>query len=70
MRKLTLSIGAAVLVTSPDASAGVALVERMLIEAASEPHFPALRAGLHHGEAVERDGDVFGAAVNERPSAA
>jgi adenylate cyclase len=25
---------------------------------------PTLRAGLHHGEAVQRDGDVFGAAVN------
>jgi adenylate cyclase len=62
--RLVKTIGDAVLVTSPDASAGVALVERMLIEAASEPHFPALRAGLHHGEAVERDGDVFGAAVN------
>ena len=39
-------------------------MERMLVEAASEPSFPALRAGLHHGEAVEREGDVFGAAVN------
>jgi adenylate cyclase len=62
--RLVKTIGDAVLVTCPDASSGVALVERMLVEAASEPLFPALRAGLHHGEAVERDGDVFGAAVN------
>jgi len=25
---------------------------------------PAVRVGLHHGSAVERDGDYFGAAVN------
>ena len=31
---------------------------------AEEPRFPALRAGLHHGDAVARSGDVFGAAVN------
>lgn len=62
--RLVKTIGDAVLVTCPDAGSGVALVERMLIEAANEPLFPALRAGLHHGEAVEREGDVFGAAVN------
>jgi adenylate cyclase len=53
-----------VLITSPDAAAGISLVERLLTEAAAEPRLPTLRAGLHHGEAVERDGDVFGAAVN------
>lgn len=62
--RLVKTIGDAVLVTCPDASSGVALVERMLVEAANEPLFPALRAGLHHGEAIERGGDVFGAAVN------
>jgi adenylate cyclase len=25
---------------------------------------PAVRAGLYHGPAIERDGDYFGAAVN------
>ena len=25
---------------------------------------PAVRVGLHHGPAIERDGDYFGAAVN------
>jgi class 3 adenylate cyclase/YHS domain-containing protein len=62
--KLIKTIGDAVLITSPDASAGLTLVERLLTEAASEPRLPTLRAGLHHGEAVGRDGDVFGAAVN------
>ena len=62
--RLIKTIGDAVLVTSPDAAAGLTLVERLLTEAAAEPRLPTLRAGLHHGEAVERDGDVFGAAVN------
>ena len=25
---------------------------------------PAIRVGLHHGPAIERDGDYFGATVN------
>jgi adenylate cyclase len=62
--RLVKTIGDAVLVTSPNADAGVALVERLLTDAAQEAGFPALRAGLHHGGAVLRDGDVFGAAVN------
>jgi adenylate cyclase len=62
--RLVKTIGDAVLVTSESADSGIALVERLLTEAAQEPGFPALRAGLHHGGAVARDGDVFGAAVN------
>jgi class 3 adenylate cyclase/YHS domain-containing protein len=62
--RLIKTIGDAVLVTSPDAAAGLSLIERLLTAAAAEPRLPTLRAGLHHGEAVERDGDVFGAAVN------
>jgi adenylate cyclase len=62
--RLIKTIGDAVLVTSPAADSGVALVERLLTIAAQEPGFPALRAGLHHGGAVTLEGDVFGAAVN------
>jgi class 3 adenylate cyclase/YHS domain-containing protein len=62
--RLVKTIGDAVLITSPDAMSGVSLVERVHVEVANEPDFPALRAGLHHGEAVWRDADVFGAAVN------
>jgi adenylate cyclase len=62
--RLVKTMGDAVLVTSPSAASGVDLVERLLTEAALEPEFPSLRAGLHHGEAVQRDGDVFGASVN------
>ncbi len=62
--RLVKTIGDAVLVTSADARAGVALVERILERAAKIPKFPSLRAGLHHGSAVVRDEDVYGAAVN------
>jgi adenylate cyclase len=30
----------------------------------ARPRLPAVRVGLHHGPAVERDGDYFGATVN------
>jgi class 3 adenylate cyclase/YHS domain-containing protein len=59
--QLVKTIGDAVMVTSPDADSAVRFVERLLTSAAG---LPALRAGLHYGQVVERDGDVFGAAVN------
>jgi class 3 adenylate cyclase/YHS domain-containing protein len=62
--RLVKTMGDAVLVTSPQPNTAVDMVERLLTHAASEPDFPSLRAGLHHGDAIARDGDVFGAAVN------
>jgi class 3 adenylate cyclase/YHS domain-containing protein len=62
--RLVKTIGDAVLITSPAPASGVRLVERLLEQVALDPRFPALRAGLHHGEAVHRKDDVFGAAVN------
>jgi class 3 adenylate cyclase/YHS domain-containing protein len=62
--RLVKTIGDAVLITSPTPASGIRLVERLLEEVALDPRFPALRAGLHHGEAVHRKDDVFGAAVN------
>jgi adenylate cyclase len=62
--RLVKTIGDAVFVTSPTATSGIELVERLLMRTSSQLEFPALRAGLHFGEAVQRDGDVFGAAVN------
>jgi YHS domain-containing protein len=51
-------------VTSPTPHAALRLVDRLLSSAASDKALPALRAGLNHGTAIEREGDVFGAAVN------
>jgi class 3 adenylate cyclase/YHS domain-containing protein len=62
--RLVKTIGDAVLITSPSPAGCLTLVERLLTEAASESRLPTLRAGLHHGDAVQREGDVFGAAVN------
>lgn len=62
--RLVKTIGDAVLITSPTPGTAVDLVERILNAAASEPNLPSLRAGLNYGDAVEREGDVFGAAVN------
>jgi adenylate cyclase len=62
--RLVKTIGDAVLVTSPTPGTALELVDRLLSSAGSDEEIPALRAGLNHGPAVERDGDVFGAAVN------
>jgi class 3 adenylate cyclase/YHS domain-containing protein len=61
---LVKTIGDAVLLTSPTPSAALALVDRLLSSTSSDKALPALRAGFHHGPAIERGGDVFGAAVN------
>ena len=61
--RLVKTLGDAVLVTSPSPSHALDLVER-LFDAAVGEKLPAMRAGLHHGPAIERDSDVFGAAVN------
>jgi adenylate cyclase len=62
--RLVKTLGDAVLVTSPTPASAIALVERMLTAAARLDGMPSLRAGMHHGPAVVRDDDVFGAAVN------
>ena len=62
--RLVKTIGDAVLVTSPEPGPALDLVERLLTAAVDEKTLPALRVGLHHGPAIERDGDVFGASVN------
>lgn len=62
--RLVKPIGDAVLLASPSPTAGLTLVQALLADCAKLPNFPVARAGLHHGPAVEREGDLFGAAVN------
>ena len=62
--RLIKTIGDAVLVASPSPGAALDLVERLLNSSAADKSLPSLRAGFNHGPAVEREGDVFGAAVN------
>lgn len=62
--RLVKTIGDAIMLTAPTPVAGVTLVGRVCASTDAEPAFPVVRAGLHHGPVVERDGDLFGATVN------
>lgn len=58
------SIGDAVMVRVPDASAAIRLAVRLIGEVGTRHGSLAVRVGAHTGPAVHRDGDWFGAAVN------
>lgn len=62
--RLVKSIGDAVLLQSPSASASVGYIARVMRRCATEPEFPFARGGIHSGPVVQRSGDVFGATVN------
>ena len=62
--RLVKPIGDAVLLASETPQSALTLVDRLLSAAAELDGFPLARAGLRHGPAVERDGDMFGSAVN------
>jgi adenylate cyclase len=62
--RLIKTIGDAVLVTSPSPGDALDFTERLFMAASTERALPALRAGFHHGTAIQRDGDIFGRAVN------
>lgn len=58
------SIGDAVMVRVPEASAAIELAVRLIREVGTRHGSLAVRVGAHTGPAVQRDGDWFGAAVN------
>jgi adenylate cyclase len=58
------SIGDALLVRVPQADQAVRLGLQTTSEIGSQHGFPAVRVGMHHGPAIERDGDYFGRTVN------
>jgi adenylate cyclase len=58
------TIGDAVMVRHDDPSEAVALGLAAAHEVLAGHGFPAVRVGMHHGPAIERDGDWFGATVN------
>jgi adenylate cyclase len=57
-------IGDAVLVVGDEPEAALAFVARLFTRVDGEANFPVLRAGLHHGPILERDGRFFGATLN------
>src|SRR3954468_1581195 len=58
------TIGDPLMLRVPDPAGAVLLALRITHELMSGHGAPAVRVGLHHGPAVERDGDFFGATVN------
>jgi len=58
------SIGDALMLRVGEAAEAVELGLRIAGEIMRDHGSPAVRVGMHHGTAVERDGDFFGATVN------
>lgn len=58
------TIGDAVMLIIPEPREAILLGLRITHELMRGHGAPAVRVGLHHGSAVHRDGDYFGAAVN------
>jgi class 3 adenylate cyclase len=58
------TIGDAVFLVAPSPAPALRVLERLWDRARREESFPVLRAGLHHGEAVQRGTDYFGTGVN------
>jgi adenylate cyclase len=58
------AIGDALMLSIPEPDDAILLGLRITHELMLGHGAPAVRVGLHHGQAVERDGDYFGAAVN------
>jgi adenylate cyclase len=58
------SIGDALMLRIPDPEQAVLLGLRIVDGLMADHGAPAVRVGLHHGPAVQRDGDFFGATVN------
>ena len=58
------TVGDALMLAIPEPAAAILLGLRITHELMRGHGAPAVRVGLHHGPAIERDGDYFGAAVN------
>lgn len=57
-------IGDAVMLVGSNPDDTVATVLGLAARVEAQPEFPGVRAGIHFGPVVLRDGDVFGATVN------
>lgn len=58
------TIGDALMLHIPDPGAAVLFALRITHELMRRHGSPAIRVGLHHGVAIRREGDFFGATVN------
>ena len=62
--RLVKMIGDAVMIAFADPPAAIDGTRRLFEACLTETGMPMPRAGLHHGDAIERDGDYFGGTVN------
>lgn len=62
--RLIKTMGDAVMIIADQSPDAVSTALKIVATVRAEPSFPAVRAGLHTGSAVERSGDYFGATVN------
>jgi adenylate cyclase len=62
--RLVKQIGDAFMLIFPEPRSAVACALEIVRQAASEPQFPAVRAGIHWGTVLYRDGDYVGSNVN------
>jgi len=62
--RLVKQIGDAFMLVFTDARSAVACCLEIKVRVASEPQFPAMRAGIHWGSILYRDGDYVGSNVN------
>jgi class 3 adenylate cyclase len=62
--RLVKQIGDAFMLVFPDARSAVACTLEIEARAAKEPQFPAVRAGIHWGSLLYREGDYVGSNVN------
>src|SRR5436309_15156541 len=58
------TIGDALMLRVPEPEGAIRLGLWIAHDAMRDHGSPAVRVGLHHGHAIERDGDYFGASVN------
>jgi adenylate cyclase len=58
------TVGDALMLRIPDPADAVTVSLRIANDVMSGHEAPAVRVGLHHGPALKRDGDYFGASVN------
>ena len=62
--RVVKQIGDAFMLVFPDARSAAACALEIKSRSAEEPQFPALRAGIHWGSLLYRDGDYVGSNVN------
>ena len=62
--RVVKTIGDAVMIVARQPATAVMTAVQLTAAVEAEPGFPAVRAGLHAGDVVERSSDYFGATVN------